>query len=138
MKKMKYSISDKRKEEIKEIIRKFFEEDERIIFAYIHGSFLYSNFGDIDIAVFVDEGKLSRKEALEHEIALALELEKIIKLPVDVKIINFAPLGFKYEVTKGEVIFSRDENKRYEFLEKTWQKYLDFKQVEKKFIIDML
>jgi len=88
--------------------------------------------------VFVDEGKLSRKEALEYEITSALELEKIIKLPVDIKIINFAPLRFKYEITKGEVIFSRDENKRYEFLEKTWQEYLDFKQIEKKFIIDML
>jgi uncharacterized protein YifE (UPF0438 family) len=57
---------------------------------------------------------------------------------VDIKIINYAPLGFKYEITKGEVIFSRNENKRYEFLEKTWQKYLDFKPIEKRFIMDML
>lgn len=50
-------------------------------------------------------------------------------LPMDVKILNHAPIAFRYEVTRGEVIFSRDEEARLRFVENTWNEYLDYKPV---------
>ncbi|MBM4241717.1 MAG: nucleotidyltransferase domain-containing protein [Euryarchaeota archaeon] len=108
---------------------------EEIIFAYLYGSFLYARwFRDVDVAVFLDEKRVERKDVLDYEISLSLELEGEFHLPADVKVLNYAPLRFKYEVTKGEVIFTRDESLRFLFLEETWHRYLDYMPVEREFI----
>ncbi len=130
-----HQLSKKEKKAIKDAIHSLLTRKKEVVFAYLYGSFLSAAwFRDIDIAVFVDEKKIDRKDAMEYEISLSLELEKELHLPVDVKVLNYAPLSFRYEVTKGEVIFSRDEEVRFTFLELTWHRYLDFAPVEKQFI----
>lgn len=136
---MIHQLSKKEKKKIKNSLNFIFEKKEEIIFGYLYGSFLSANwFKDVDVAVFVDEKKVSRKDVLDYEIGISLELEKNLHLPVDVKVLNYAPLTFRYEVTKGEVILSRDEDVRLFFLEETWHRYLDFMPVEKEFIREML
>lgn len=134
-----HQLSKKKKIGIKNGLNFILSKREEITFAYLYGSFLSANwFRDIDIAVFVDEKRVSKEESLEYGIALSLELEKELHLPVDVKLLNYAPLSFKYEVTKGEVIFSRDEEARFSFLEEIWHRYLDYAPVEREFIREML
>lgn len=117
---MIHQLSKKDKEKIKNSLNSIFKEKEEVIFAYLYGSFLSASwFKDVDVAVFVDKKKVNRKDVLNYEIDLSLELEKNLHLPVDVKILNYAPLSFKYEVTKGEMIFTRDESLRFLFLEET-------------------
>jgi hypothetical protein len=136
---MIHQLSEKEKREIKNGLSPLLAKRREVAFAYLHGSVLSATwFKDLDIAVFVDEKKVGRKEALDYEISLSLELEKELHLPVDVKVLNYAPLSFRYEVTKGEVIFSRDEEARFTFLEETWHRYLDFAPLEKQFIEEML
>jgi len=130
-----HQLGNIEKEEIKNSLNFSLKEREEIIFAYLYGSFLSARwFRDVDVAVFLDEKRVERKDVLDYEISLALELERELHLPADVKVLNYAPLRFKYEVTKGEVIFTRDESLRFLFLEKTWHRYLDYMPVEREFI----
>ena len=66
-------------------------------------------------------------EATNYELALEIALEKTIRYPTDVRVLNNAPLSFQYNVIKsGEVVISRNENKRIEFHVRTITRYCDF------------
>ncbi len=54
--------------------------------------------------------KIKRGKSFEYEVTLSYEMEKAIKIPVDVKILNFAPLPFQFCVLQGKLIYARDEN----------------------------
>ena len=124
------------KEETKKRIKTILTEKDEIIFAYLHGSFneIYSR--DVDVAVYVDESKV--KDFLEYELKLSAEFEKTVRLPVDVKVLNSAPLSFKYRAIKGELLISKNEEIRFRFIEKTLMEYLDFKPIEEKLIDEIL
>ncbi|WP_456471984.1 type VII toxin-antitoxin system MntA family adenylyltransferase antitoxin [Methanocaldococcus sp.] len=124
------------KEEIKKRIKKILAEKDEIIFAYLHGSFNEIYFRDIDIAVYVDENKV--EDFLDYELKLSTEIEKTVRLPVDVKVLNSAPLSFKYRAIKGELLVSKDEEVRLRFIEKILMEYLDFKPIEEKIIEEIL
>lgn len=62
----------------------------------------------------------------------------MIRFPVDVRVLNYAPNSFCYEVTRGEVIFSRNEGLRFGFIERTWNIYLDYKPVIKNILHDLV
>ena len=71
-----------------------------IEFAYLHGSFLEGDFRDIDLAIYLNKLK-TKKDALEYELALERELENIVNIPVDVRVLNNAPLSFRFNTIKG-------------------------------------
>jgi len=131
---MMFKLANEEKEKIKKNLIEIIQNKEEVIFAYLHGSFLINGFNDIDLAFFVN----GIEDILDYEITSSLEIEKQIHFPIDLKVINPAPLGFKYEVTKGELLFSRDEEIRTDFIEKVWHQYLDFKPIEKEILMDMM
>ncbi|MHA1386740.1 MAG: nucleotidyltransferase domain-containing protein [Candidatus Helarchaeota archaeon] len=99
-----------------------------IIFAYLHGSFILDvPFHDIDIAIFVENSEINEKEFVDYEIQLSIELELKLKLLVDIKLLNFAPLSFRYQITKGNLLFCKNKEFLYNFIENTWNNYLSFK-----------
>ena len=102
-------------------------ERNDIVFAYLHGSSIQGEeFGDVDVAVFLDDSVRQLNDDVEYEISLSLQLEKALRLPVDVKILNHAPLGFRYHATQGSLLLTRDELVREDFLSRTWSDYFDF------------
>lgn len=119
-----------KKEQILEKVKTCIGNNKEILFAYVHGSFLEQDkFNDIDIALCLDERTIRQIDAVDYEISLSLELEKEIGVRVDVKILNFAPLCFKYQVSRGRLLFSRDELKREDFLCRVWSEYFDFQPI---------
>jgi hypothetical protein len=72
------------------------------------------------------------------EVDIGLEIEKEMAIPIDVKILNFAPLSFKYQTSCGQLLFSRDEDKRAEFLCNTWSQYFDFRYVAQRYLQEVL
>jgi predicted nucleotidyltransferase len=127
-----YKLSTEEKSEIKNRIASILELKEEISFAYLHGGFISAYwFRDVDVAVYIDDERIKREDALDYEIDLSIELEKEIRFPGDVKVLNYAPSSFRYEVTKGEVIFSREEELRFNFVERTWMTYFDYLPVER-------
>ena len=117
----------KAKEKIKSAIREILKTKKEVGFAFLHGSFLEErSFHDIDVAVFISEVP---EDFFDYELSLSSILEDRIRLPIDVKILNHAPIAFRYEVTRGEVILSRDEEARLRFVENAWNEYLDYKPI---------
>jgi len=103
-------------------------------FAYLHGSFVRSEaFRDVDVAVFLSEAHRLSTDDVDVEISLSLQLEKATGLPVDVKLLNHAPLGFRYHASRGELLLTRDESVREEFLTRTWGEYFDFLPLSRMF-----
>ena len=131
---MKFKLAREEKEKIKKNLIEIILNRDEVLFAYLHGSFLINGFNDIDLAFYVN----AIVDILDYELTSSLEIEKHIHFPIDVKVLNPAPLGFKYEVTKGELLFSRDEEIRTDFIEKVWYQYLDFKPIEKEILMDMM
>lgn len=126
----------KEREEIIEKIKHRLQEHPEILFAYLLGTFLHrDDFKDIDAALFLNETsiKANHIDTFDYEINMSLLLEKEIQpgqvikrsVPIDVKVINDAPLGFKYSVSRGFLLFSRDEDAREDFLCSTWREYFD-------------
>jgi len=78
------------------------------------------------------------RDFLDYELKLSTEIEKAVRLPVDVKVLNSAPLSFKYRAVKGELLISKNEEIRFRFIERTLMEYLDFKPIEERMIEEVL
>jgi uncharacterized protein len=103
----------------------FTSQHPEILAAYVFGSFAREEaFGDLDIAVFLDGPSAA---PLEFELKLEGDLEKLLRIPVDVRILNHAPQPFQYTVIREGVVFlDRDPNRRAAFEGNIIKQYLDF------------
>lgn len=121
-----YTVRKDQKGKIREKITDILKNKQEQVFAYLHGSFLEGNFRDIDLAVYLNKSK-DKKEMLEHELSLEREVEEHIGFPVDVRILNHAPLPFRFTVIKeGTLLFSKNENVRSDFESLTFVEHHDF------------
>ena len=78
------------------------------------------------MAVYITPGTAREVDVADYEISHSLRLEKVLGLPVDVKILNDAPLSFRYHVSRGILLLNRDDSIREDFLRRTWSEYFDF------------
>ncbi|NJE49403.1 nucleotidyltransferase domain-containing protein [Thermococcus sp. 9N3] len=117
-----YTLGKEEKERIIKSLRDFLSKRDEIAFAYLHGSFLEDGpFRDVDVAVYVGtEVHPFYEEELEEE------LSRIIGLPVDVRVLNDAPVTFRFRAIGGLLLFSRDEKARCNFEEGTMREYHDY------------
>ncbi|HLP61846.1 MAG TPA: hypothetical protein VK186_23595 [Candidatus Deferrimicrobium sp.] len=123
---------------IVERLTRCLSEKPGILFAYLLGTFLTrDDFKDIDVGIYLDPQKIPGTDTLRYELELAIEMESRIKpgeifkryIPIDIKVINDAPVTFRYSVSRGKILFAKDENAREEFLCRTWQEYFDFQYI---------
>jgi hypothetical protein len=121
-------------------LRAFIELRDEIIFAYIHGSFPEGlPYSDIDIALYVDGRAISGDEAIDYGIRISAQAEIETGIsPLDIKVINYAPVGFQYYATKGILLFSRNDELRCDFLEKTWKIYFDLLPKRRQILLDLV
>ena len=113
--------------------------DDRIIFAYLYGSFAEgsSQFRDIDVALYFQE-TLDSVSRLDRALEIGALTSHRLGKPVDVQVLNDAPLELRFAVTRGDVIFSRDEDLRLRFVERTWMEYWDFEPLLRESLHDLL
>lgn len=120
------TLSDAEKSSVVTAVKKTLERHAEISFAYVHGSFAKdSGFRDIDVAVYLSDPPES---ALQYELALETEcMAAVGKYPVDVRVLNNAPLSFRYHVIKdGITLLARNDDDRTAFQEATLAHYFDF------------
>jgi len=120
------------------LLAKKLEKRREIVFSYLHGSFLNrNNFGDIDIAVYVQG--LPENKYLDYEFNLNGLLGKMTSLPVDVRVLNNAPYSFRYSVIKNGVkLVDKDEDMRVSFETETFKIYFDFLPFRRRYLKEVL
>ena len=100
-----------------------------ITFAYLHGSFLDENlpYHDVDIAVYLNPTWTSGQDLFEYGMTLSIDLTLALRVPVDVRVLNEAPLGFQHSVVhRGEILFGRDDKLLTDFIEQAGLAYMEF------------
>lgn len=119
-------------EKISEILNR----ERNILFAYIFGSYARKEArkgSDIDIAIFLRNPSVIEKDP-KFEVRLALKIEKVLRKPIDVRILNDKPLTFINQVLKhGKLLFSRNEKERINFEVKMFDLYLDLSYLMKEY-----
>ncbi|MEI6310528.1 MAG: nucleotidyltransferase domain-containing protein [bacterium] len=107
---------------------------QEILFAYLHGSSLCSTQpGDVDLAVYLTEpafNALDQEHRLTLGFAIPLEMtiEEAISFPVDLQVLNRAPLAFRCRVAdEGVVLLDRDPDYREDYELLTRKEYWEFR-----------
>lgn len=125
---IKYHMLDvKGKERIIECLRERLGDTDGVVFAYVHGGFVERDlFRDVDVAVWIKNAG----EAFKYEVDLSAELEVEFKIPIDIHVLNGAPLTFKHQTfTKGKILFSKDERLRIGLVDETLRMYADVRML---------
>ena len=134
-----FSIFTEKKEQITDLLIRLLEERTEILFSMLHGSFIREGkFKDIDIAVWVDEHRVIRDAALDYELSTSVDISYKLPYPVDVKVINYAPLGFQYYALAGRILTCSDDDLRVDTVVCIWNRYFDFLPKSKEFFLDMI
>lgn len=106
------------------------EDEHDVVLGYLHGSLARdeAHVGDADVGLLL-EGDPSNEECLDRELALEQSINESVQgLPIDVRILNHAPVTFRFAVIRdGHVLLSRSPRTRGDFEEGTLALYLDYK-----------
>ncbi len=137
--KRRYTLSKTEKEAVQEKCRAVLQEYPYINFAFIHGSFLEDEipFNDIDIAVHLDEDNLPGT-CMDFCLELSMHLSFLVGKKVDVHALNNSGLGFCYEATKGKLLFAKNEDFCFDYIEKIRLKHFDLKPLLEENLKDLL
>ena len=101
-------------------------KETEVMFAFLYGSFISESlFRDIDLGVYVAGIEPSQYYTFENRLTRLGEDAVGFLFPVDVRIINTAPISFCFEVIRGELLFSRNEQLLVDFLTGIARKHLD-------------
>jgi predicted nucleotidyltransferase len=123
---------------ISEVLVNHLRDREEILFAILYGSAAEGGeFRDVDVAIWVDRAVVPANRELAFAFGLADELERVTGYPVDVRVINDAPLPCRYNVSRGQKLVARDEEAYYTFLERTRSAWWDFEPVARAYLREM-
>lgn len=111
------------------LIQNILQNEEKVIFAYLHGSFIEQDFfNDIDIAVYCSEIESIFSFQADMKIKISDELRNrgfdISPDEIDLRVINNADYDFLIEVLdRGILIVDKDPEIRTDFIEKVSLSY---------------
>jgi predicted nucleotidyltransferase len=153
----RFNSAQAEQETILNTVQRALEAQPSVVFAYVLGSFLEDlPFHDIDVAVYLDVADEREMSRLALDLAAGLEKvlprvplgpsptlggkkdadrkyeRTVVRLPVDVRVLNRAPPRFRYHVFRGKLLFSRDETLRTQWVERTMRHYLDLKPLRQR------
>lgn len=107
-----------------------FEGNPEVTAVLLYGSAAEGSPGrDLDFAVYVDRSRVPGSGDVDLALALAGEFSQAVARPVDVVVINDAPLALRYAASRGLVVLVRDAEAVARFKERTWDEYFDFRPV---------
>jgi predicted nucleotidyltransferase len=134
----KRTVSAEERKNVITALSELLSKDDKIIFAYLHGSFVTDeHFNDLDIAIYCKE--MPAFEMLEYELKLEEKLERQLKIPVDLKSLNNAPVSFCYMVLKkGIKIVVNDDKHRVDFEMRTYSNYFDFQPYRRRYLQEVI
>lgn len=78
---------------------------------------------DVDVGLFLDGRAVPGQATIAD--SLSAKLTAAVGLPVDVRILNEAPLSFLYHVLLGQLLLCQDEAFLTDMMEDVARRYLD-------------
>jgi predicted nucleotidyltransferase len=121
-----FRLSQAKGEQLARRLAELLRGRDEIVFVYLYGSFAENlPFHDIDLGIYTIG--IKEEESTSYGLALGQELSEKVQVPVDVCVLNFAPVSFVYHVIRGHLIFDRNEELRTHIVGQVVQKYLDLK-----------
>ncbi|MEQ1679132.1 MAG: hypothetical protein ABL950_00785 [Nitrospira sp.] len=119
-----YTIRPEQREDVLVKLRLELEGVSGLRFAYAYGSVLESDrVHDVDVGVFLDDPMVAQQ--MNRMDALSVTLSAAVGFPVDIRVLNKAPLPFLYHVLRGRLLLCRDETFLTDMLEDVARRYLD-------------
>ena len=110
-----------------------------VVLALLHGSFSKGGaYRDIDVAVWLDPERLSPDERFRYALDLSVHLHLQLGNPIDVRVLNDAPLAFRYHALQGSPLMVRDERFLDDLRARTWDDYLDFQPFARQYLREAL
>ena len=111
------------------------EAEPDLEFAWLHGSFLAAGeFHDIDVGVHLDA---TSEERFRRGLDLAVQLDRETGFPVDVRVLNDAPVTFLFHVFReGRLLLSRNDERLADLMERTVREYLDMEPLLRRATIE--
>ena len=124
MKTILHTIGPEQREDLLVKLRSELERVSGLRFAYVYGSVLDGNrIHDVDVGVFLDQMTVAQQ--MNTADALSVQLSAAVGFPVDIRVLNEAPLSFLYHVLRGRLVLCRDETFLTDLLEDVASRYLD-------------
>ena len=111
------------------------EAEPDLEFAWLHGSFLGGGgFHDVDVGVHLNAAADVRSR---RAVDLGLRLDRQTGLPVDVRVLNDAPVTFLFHVFReGRLLLSRNDERLADLMERTVREYLDMEPLLRRATIE--
>lgn len=129
-------LPDKRKPILQKIAEHLEKSRDEIYAVYAFGSFISKKkYSDIDLAVLLEK---ETYDPFPYESHLEIELEEIVGCPIDLRILNNAPLSFCYTVIQtGIVILDKKPDARPDFESRIIRQYLDFAYFQRRYLSEV-
>ncbi len=124
MKTALHTIRPEQREDVLAKLRVELAKTSGLRFAYVYGSVLESDrVHDVDVGIFLDDLMVAQQMNMRD--ALSVTLSAAVGFPVDIRVLNEAPLPFLYHVLRGRLLLCRDETFLTDMLEDVARRYLD-------------
>lgn len=124
MKTVVYTVSPEQREVLSRQFREHLEQEAGVRFAYLYGSVLGSDrVHDVDVGLFLDDTAVPRQATIANNLSATLTAK--VRLPVDVRVLNEAPLSFLYHVLRGQLLLCDDEAFLTDMIEDVARRYFD-------------
>ncbi|MBX6378691.1 MAG: nucleotidyltransferase domain-containing protein [Clostridia bacterium] len=131
--------TDEEKHGIRRVIAELLEVRPEVVLAFLFGSFVDEPwFRDIDIAVLVDPQRVPPDEEFGWAAEMATALELRIGHPVDVVVLNRAPVALRFRAVRGEILVNKDPELCDRLIETTCKEYADFEPFLRATVRDLL
>lgn len=100
------------------------EKEHDLAFAYFYGSAVEQQTAhDVDIGLYYES--TNSLPTIEQNLALAHQLSSTIHIPVDIRVLNHAPLSFLFHVLHGQLLICPNPDLLTTILEQVPREYLD-------------
>lgn len=131
--------SEPERKAVRETIACILSARPEVILVFLFGSFVdRPQFRDVDVGVVVDSRRVPETATFDFASELATELEWATRLPVDLNVLNYAPIALRYSASRGEPLLCKDEGLRDGFVDLAWKEYLDFEPFLRASLRDLL
>jgi predicted nucleotidyltransferase len=115
---------------LEQCLKEYLVPRPEVIAGYLFGSQAKGKAtqdSDVDVAILLDPG-FNLQEHYMYRVERTVELELLCQRPVDLVILNQAPLVLRNQVLKyGQLIYESDHRQRVAFEVQSRQAYYDFK-----------